>query len=41
MLLADAGDHVIRVTWRQLTREPLALFAHIARVRDRAARAGH
>lgn len=33
--LADAGHHVIRVTWRHFTQEPLALIAHIARMLDR------
>jgi very-short-patch-repair endonuclease len=34
-ILADAGYHVIRVTWRQFTEETLALIAHIARMLDR------
>lgn len=41
MALADAGYHVIRVTWRQFTEEPLALIAHIARALDRRARTPH
>jgi very-short-patch-repair endonuclease len=41
MLLSDAGYHVIRITWRQFTREPLALIAHIARVLDRRSRPPH
>jgi very-short-patch-repair endonuclease len=41
MAFADAGYHVIRVTWRQFTREPLALIAHIARIIDRRSRARH
>ena len=39
MILADAGYHVIRVTLRHFTQEPLALIAHIARVLDRRSRA--
>jgi|GEM_PF-262061 len=39
--LADAGYHVIRVSWNQFTREPLALIAHIARILDRRARLPH
>jgi very-short-patch-repair endonuclease len=38
MILADAGYHVTRVTWRQFTEEPLAIVAHIARTLDRATR---
>lgn len=38
MALADAGYLVIRITWRQLTEEPFAVIAHIARALDRAAR---
>lgn len=34
-ILADAGYHVIRVTWRHFTEESLALIAHIARMLDR------
>ncbi len=41
MILSDAGYHVIRVTWRQFTGEPLALIAHIARVLDRRGRTPH
>jgi very-short-patch-repair endonuclease len=41
MIFADAGYHVIRVTWRQFTQEPLALIAHIARVLDRRNRMPH
>jgi very-short-patch-repair endonuclease len=41
MMLSDAGYHVIRVTWQQFTKEPLALIAHIARVLDRRSRIGH
>lgn len=33
--LADAGYQVIRITWRQLVHEPLAMIAHIARALDR------
>jgi very-short-patch-repair endonuclease len=40
-ILADAGYHVIRVTWRQFTQEPLALIAHIARILDRRGRLPH
>jgi very-short-patch-repair endonuclease len=40
-ILADAGYHVIRVTWRQFTEEPLALIAHIARILDRRGRMPH
>jgi very-short-patch-repair endonuclease len=35
MIFSDAGYHVIRITWRHFTREPLALIAHIARMLDR------
>ena len=38
MALVDAGYLVIRITWRQLTEEPFAVIAHIARALDRAAR---
>jgi len=38
MALADLGYHVIRVTYRHFTEEPLALIAHIARVLDRRSR---
>jgi very-short-patch-repair endonuclease len=38
MVWADAGYHVIRITWRQFTGEPLALIAHIARALDRSSR---
>jgi very-short-patch-repair endonuclease len=38
MALSDAGYHVIRITWRQFTEEPLLLIAHIARALDRATR---
>lgn len=38
MALHDAGYHVIRITWRQFTEEPLMLTAHIARALDRATR---
>jgi very-short-patch-repair endonuclease len=38
MILADAGYHVTRVTWRQFSEEPLPLIAHIARTLDRATR---
>jgi very-short-patch-repair endonuclease len=31
MALRDAGYEVIRVTWRQLTDEPLRRIAHITR----------
>ena len=41
MAFADAGYHVIRVTWRQFTKEPLALIAHVARILDRRGRARH
>ena len=41
MILSDAGYHVIRITVRQFTQEPLALIAHIARVLDRRARERH
>lgn len=41
MILSDAGYHVIRITWRQFTQEPLALIAHIARVLDRRRRDAH
>jgi very-short-patch-repair endonuclease len=34
-ILADAGYHVIRVTWRHFTEEALALIAHLARMLDR------
>jgi very-short-patch-repair endonuclease len=37
-ILSDAGYHVIRVTYRHFTEEPLALIAHIARILDRRAR---
>lgn len=37
MALSDAGYHVIRITWRQYTEEPLALIAHIARALERGA----
>jgi very-short-patch-repair endonuclease len=40
-LLSDAGYHVIRVTWRHFTQQPLALIAHIARMLDRRGRAAH
>jgi very-short-patch-repair endonuclease len=40
-ILADAGYHVVRVTWRQFTQEPLALIAHIARMLDRRSRNPH
>jgi very-short-patch-repair endonuclease len=36
MALRDAGYEVIRVTWRQLTDEPLRVIAHIARALARA-----
>jgi very-short-patch-repair endonuclease len=39
MILADAGYHATRVTYRQFTEELLALIAHVARVLDRGARA--
>jgi very-short-patch-repair endonuclease len=38
MALRDAGYEVIRITWRQLTEEPLVLVAHVARALDRAER---
>jgi very-short-patch-repair endonuclease len=38
MALRDAGYQVIRITWRQLTEEPLVVIAHLARALDRAAR---
>ncbi len=41
MILSDAGFHVIRITWRQFTQEPLALIAHIARALDRRGRLRH
>ncbi len=41
MILADAGFHVIRITWRQFTEEPLALIAHLARALDRRSRVRH
>jgi len=31
MALVAAGDRVIRVTWRQLRHEPLAVIAAVAR----------
>ena len=40
-ILADAGYHVIRVTWRHFTEETLALIAHIARMLDRRNRLPH
>jgi very-short-patch-repair endonuclease len=36
--LAEAGYLVLRFTWRQLTEEPLAVIASIARALDRRAR---
>lgn len=39
--LSDAGYHVIRITWRHFTEEPLALIAHIARILDRRRRLPH
>jgi very-short-patch-repair endonuclease len=33
--LSDAGFRVIRVTWRQLVEEPLAVVARIARALER------
>jgi very-short-patch-repair endonuclease len=38
MALRDAGYEVIRITWRQLTDEPLVVVAHVARELDRAVR---
>jgi very-short-patch-repair endonuclease len=40
-ILSDAGYHVIRVTWRHFTEEPMALIAHIARILDRRNRVPH
>ena len=39
LALQEAGYLVIRITWRQLEHEPLAVIAHIARALDRRARA--
>lgn len=40
-VLADAGFQVIRITWRQLIGEPLAIVAHIARALDRRRQEAH
>jgi very-short-patch-repair endonuclease len=40
-ILSDAGYHVIRITVRHFTHEPLALIAHIARMLDRRSRSPH
>jgi very-short-patch-repair endonuclease len=40
LALQEAGYLVIRITWRQLEDEPLAVIAHVARALDRRAR-GH